>query len=693
MAQETELERLVVRLVGDGSSYMKMLKEAQAGNEKAKTGFEGLAASAAAALGAFGAIEFLKTAKSEWQAAETAAFKLSAVLKTQGRDVANLSADYAEFATRQQSLTTFSDEEVMGLLKIAESFDLTGAAAKGAARDAMALAAATDISAESAMRIVQAIEKGDVERAKQFSRPVMQLRGIQDTDDYSKKYADLIRAGNQLLEDELKTGAGKAKHFENQWSDTLEGIGKAYSEVANPVKMAKQTFMEFWAAQDEGTRDAGVHIAGWAANVTIALTSVAAFNTLLPTFGANLKAAATNPFLWATVAAAAVAALVGELKGLGGETDRLEKDLAKLDKVFARNAKFWTGQAADRLSGAGGDKEAIEAEVSRLDDLIKGRKEALGQANANRENRWVRGAVQLGGMFGIRAPEFEEQEAAFRGMASELKALENAQERATAALREAAEAGRNKNSVMIIGVNIAQNVSQGLLKQKEATDAATRSLEEQNEAMRLGASRAGDTAEEVARAKQIGEDRAKLFQMVRAGSTAEQIHKERIAQDENRALKEREAAIQSINSLIEGAKSPEQRMADRMKILNDALLKGRMLWSDYERAVRHARDELLGAAAAGRDAASSLSVEAGSRIDAHLESLRRSGDPVADPRPFERATFPNVPRAPRMQDWAPGRPEPMREFKPLIDKLDEVKKAIQQIPGVPMMPSGLTVGG
>ena len=35
MAQETEIERMVVRLVGDGSSYMKMLNSAQSATRKA----------------------------------------------------------------------------------------------------------------------------------------------------------------------------------------------------------------------------------------------------------------------------------------------------------------------------------------------------------------------------------------------------------------------------------------------------------------------------------------------------------------------------------------------------------------------------------------------------------------------------------------------------------------------------------
>src|SRR5207253_2095790 len=102
---------------------------------------------------------------------------------------------YKEFAEEMRNHSAMSERETLALLKKAESFSLSGEAAKRASHDAVALAAVNGGAAESMIRITAAVEQGNIKLAMHMSRLVPQLRGIHSEAEFVDKYNKLIAVG------------------------------------------------------------------------------------------------------------------------------------------------------------------------------------------------------------------------------------------------------------------------------------------------------------------------------------------------------------------------------------------------------------------------------------------------------------------------------------------------------------------
>lgn len=603
MAAETELERLVVRLVGDGSSYMAMLKGAEQENEKVVNRVEELGKSAAGFLGALGVKEFLAEAKSEWQASETAVFKLNSVLKANGEDVKSLSSNYQEFATNLQKVTVYSDEQVLGLVKVAETFELTGDAAKRAVKDAMALAAATDTSAEAAIRLTNAIEQGDVERAQMYSRMIPQLRGVKDEAEFAAKYQKLVAAGQITLQDELTTGAGRAKAFANQWSDSLEEIGKAYSQVANPVKIVKRTTMDLWNSMGEGAKESTIAVVGWASNVTLAITSLTAISTLLPDLKGNLLAVAKNPFAWAAVATVVVGNLTRELMSTTKVAKDLEKQLDALGEA-SKGYREAIGTSTNlRVEAAAGRKDELEKLRSDVQKQLQQAEQIEERLKSARPNFATRAASAISG--GVGGP--------VAGDVERFRAQADAAKKETEAWRQQLE--RVNAEVEKIG--------------RQANKAA---IERAVEDTRKAAQNAGLDADQLARKDLVdkGADRAQLAELDRLTSirkVKEQIaslekdakyagqneHDKMVnqardsgADDEDIKRLEHLQHEKDINEELaktrEELKDPQDKLAEGVEKLNEMYDRGGLSADEYARAMENLRNKILGVAAAEQQA-------------------------------------------------------------------------------------------
>lgn len=401
MASKTELEELYVRMTGDATGYLKMLKDASDATKTAadnvqqqKTKMEGFADSLknfGAGLGlAFGGDKvkgFLTEAKGEWFSAETAAFRLSAVLKTNGRDVDELAGQYADFATQIQKATVYSDEQILDLVRMAETFDLTGASAKKATKEALALSSATGVGAESAMRMTRAMVEGNTEQAMMFARMIPQLRGVKDEMEFVTKYRKLVSAGEQTMQDELKTGAGRAKNFENAYSDVQEEVGKYYAQILNPIKLLKKEGMELWGSMSEGAKKTTVAIAGWGAQLTVGIGVLAAITsgaklaiTSLAGVATTAKAAtialASNPITWIAVAVVGIRELGKEITKSYGDLTRL-KDLANEGSGMSDQlAKQYESRTDAKVKGAK-DKAELDAAITYAEKNLEGARRNL----------------------------------------------------------------------------------------------------------------------------------------------------------------------------------------------------------------------------------------------------------------------------------------------------------------------------
>jgi hypothetical protein len=239
---------LVVRMVGDASSYQKMLaesvestrhaaqhvEEAAGRIEKLGEGLRRFGELAVQSLEALGAAEFLKGAFEKWEQAEGVLIHLEAAVRANGRAVGPTVDSYKEFAVTMSALTAMSDLSVLTLLRQAESFGLTGAAAEKAAKDAIALAEVTGHSAEGLMRVTAEVAKGDLKTAMAFRRMIPQLREARDESQFLAKYQTLVNSGLEAASQEAQTAGGQFRQLGNVYGLFLRDIGKVVSEGVEP---------------------------------------------------------------------------------------------------------------------------------------------------------------------------------------------------------------------------------------------------------------------------------------------------------------------------------------------------------------------------------------------------------------------------------------------------------------------------
>jgi len=225
---ETEIERLVVRLTGDGSSLQKMWATAQATSlqaaavisgaakqvESMGTALKGIGAGVTAFLG----IRAAFAASLEMEAAQ---IKLKAAIEGNGGEVEKTLKLYKDFAGELKSNLGIAVSETNQLLKMSETFGLTGEAAKEVTKNAIAMGAATDQDAQSMVRFTAAMAKGDLETAQHMARMIPQLRGIKDQAEFTAKANQLLGVGFRTAGELANSTGGILKRF---W-ETLNTVG------------------------------------------------------------------------------------------------------------------------------------------------------------------------------------------------------------------------------------------------------------------------------------------------------------------------------------------------------------------------------------------------------------------------------------------------------------------------------------
>ena len=245
---EHELEAMVVTINADLQSFKHEMEEAKEvtahaahameehGNRLDRLAHkaEGLGESVVKALEALGIEHFLHEALGEWQEAESGILKLTATLEANGREVEKTREDYEQFASAMQELTVNSDDSVLAVLRMAETFGLTGDKAKSATQNAIALAAVTGGNASGMIRFTAALEKGDTATAMRMARMIPQLRGIKNESQFVAKATQLIQSGWATARAEANSSAGSLKQLKNAYGDLLEDIGKVVAEGIKP---------------------------------------------------------------------------------------------------------------------------------------------------------------------------------------------------------------------------------------------------------------------------------------------------------------------------------------------------------------------------------------------------------------------------------------------------------------------------
>lgn len=296
---------------------------------QAEDTFGKLASAATQWLASWGIKNWLQQSAAEWSKAEMIAIRLESTLKSNGRAVQSLTQDYQDFANQLQDTTTAEDDAVLSLLDTAESFGLTGDAAKKATKDAIALGKGSTDAAQGLLRVTTAMAQGDIKRAMMFSRMIPQLRGVKDQTEFMSKFQKLVNSGLETAAKIADTYQGRVQQLANAYGNLQEEIGKVVADGLKPVIEGLKMAVKWFQDLSEGTKTFVVVLAAATAGAVALAAAITAAGIAW-----NLLFGGSGIVIGAIVTVGA--ALGGLIVSMGG----MKKSWEQLSKLF-KTASDW----------------------------------------------------------------------------------------------------------------------------------------------------------------------------------------------------------------------------------------------------------------------------------------------------------------------------------------------------------------
>lgn len=317
---ETELQKLIVTLAGDGTGYMEMLRQAQASTQetvdKVKKGGEdvekfgdrlkGFASTVVSTLAGIGLSIGVFSAFGKFSQYEEGVIRMNAAIEANGGNVQAATAQYMKFADELERTTMLSKGQVMGMLRQAETMGMAGEAAQRTTKFAAGFAAALGEAPEHAMTLAIAMERGNVH----MLRRIPALRGITNEQELLKKAQDLANQGMKVSMDLSLTAAGRLEKLKQGVGKLAKDVGGLVADALMPLINAGKVAVDWFNSLDSGVRKlvAGVLMGiafvpvlaqAWGYLGTVVTTVKTSFNLLL----VAMKAALLNPYALALAAA------------------------------------------------------------------------------------------------------------------------------------------------------------------------------------------------------------------------------------------------------------------------------------------------------------------------------------------------------------------------------------------------------
>lgn len=670
---ETEIESLIVRLIGDGSSFQQMMQESVAASKEAAAqveqaakqieGFsskmEGFATTATQALAALGTTAMLHQAFEGFAEAEAISLHLTAALESNGRAVEATRAEYERFAAQLEKTTTMEDDAVLALLAKAEAFQLTGEAAKKAVKDSIALAAVNDGEASSYLRFTAAMAKGDTELAMHMARMIPQLRGITDEAEFVAKAQQLIATGMSTAEAEMNSSAGALKVLKRDWGNLLEELGKFVAMAVGPVVKALTSVVAWLKELPDWVKAATVVVAGLAAAAaaiaTVAPLVIGAFATMKAAAIAFGTSIATNPVTaWiAAIAAAAVAAYA-----LGRAVYSANRDVQELNRSLEQASRYQQGQVAnfdkatrgivDQIGERSGDdkRSFIQDQIQRAEKEVQGYKNQIAIAKKEVEeldSAWNNATGNK--LLEAARRELQEAEEMLRKarervgeLNAELQKTEGsamakklAKDIATveAALKEQlatfgmSQAEISRYKLALAGATDEQLKNVDALAQQLKVKELTKSMQEQIAALQEQAATFGMTA-----------GAAAVYQMQIKGASDEQIEAAKAIAEQLDALEHQKKVMEKAKELTDKFQSPTEKLAKAQAEIQEMFDAGAISAETYGRAMADAAKGINKAADAQKRASAEFaSAEAVARILEYRDRMAFTPRPAATPKP------------------------------------------------------------
>lgn len=260
MATETELETLLVRLVGDASSYTTMLKDAALSAQKTADsvavstakieGFKGslegygkgiaaVASTAAKAFAALGVSVGLFAAYEKFEKSEVNAMRLGKAIEMQGGNVAETTKQFKAFAQQMGETTAVSRGATLALLQEATAMGLSATQAERAVKNAIALGAQKNTDPSQFIRGTTMLEKGYVSRSLGMELGLAMKGNKEVTDDAKESFEEYGDSLGEMTKDTVK--AAEAQDRLNKLFDIAKVEGNTTAREIERIKeeMAK----------------------------------------------------------------------------------------------------------------------------------------------------------------------------------------------------------------------------------------------------------------------------------------------------------------------------------------------------------------------------------------------------------------------------------------------------------------------
>lgn len=331
-----ELGSLIVRLTGDATSYMKMCGDAaKAAQDTAKEvkksadtlealkgKLESVGSSFLKAAGVIGISAGFWQSFNSFSAMEKDIIRMNAAIEQNGGSIEELTARYKSFAGQIADATTIGRGQTMGLLRMAESQGFSGEKAEQMARQAIGLAGASDESADSMMRVVFALERGNV----QMLRRIPQLRGIRSETELVSRAQALMQQGMKIQEQLANTTEGKITRLGNSMKGLTKEIGAVVADGIRPVVEWLQTAANWFNSLNPSIKRVIVVTLAVAGALVLIGPAIAAITPLIGPMLIGFKLVAaliggifTIAFIkFIAIGAIVVVAVIAIVKALGG---------------------------------------------------------------------------------------------------------------------------------------------------------------------------------------------------------------------------------------------------------------------------------------------------------------------------------------------------------------------------------------
>lgn len=152
-----------------------------------------------------------------------ASTQLKAALDASGTASAGAFERMKEFAAELQTVTTVGDESTIGLMQLALSMGVTEKGAMRAAKNAVVLSRAMNMSEQSAIRYTAALETGD---ATMLGRYIPTIKNITDKVQKAAKAQQILGRMFSVATAEAQNGLGPLQQAWNEFGDSMEIVGK-----------------------------------------------------------------------------------------------------------------------------------------------------------------------------------------------------------------------------------------------------------------------------------------------------------------------------------------------------------------------------------------------------------------------------------------------------------------------------------